>query len=140
MLEGATMGSLEEFKQLTDTEQYFEFFEIPFDQRLIHAKRFHIMRKFGEMIANIPDEVNMSEEKTLDFYRFALMTVYKNFESGYNPSAAEVWKMFEKQGGCLSCQTSSDCSTQVPSAGCQDEASNTDGSDFDAGTGFNPNA
>lgn len=139
MVEEITMGTLEEFKQLTDTEQYFEFFEIPFDQRLIHAKRFHIMRKFGEMIANIPDEASMSEEKILEFYSFALMTVYKNFENGYNPSAAEVWKMFEKQGGCLSCQTSSSCDMQVPSAGCQDESAEAN-SGFDAGAGFNPNA
>lgn len=130
------MKTLAEFKTLTDTEEFFDFFGIEYEKRLIHAKRFHIMRKFGEMIANIPEAEKLSEEKTLQFYEFALVSVYKNFESGYNPSAAEVWNMFEKQSGCLACAMEVGCSTKEPSDTCKTDA--TAGLNTQQG-GFDPN-
>lgn len=130
------MKTLAEFKTLTDTEEFFDFFGIEYEKRVIHAKRFHIMRKFGEMIANIPDAENLSEEKTLDFYEFALTSVYKNFESGYNPSAAEVWNMFEKQSGCLACAMEVGCSTKEPTDTCKTEAGSVAAQSQNAG--FSP--
>lgn len=105
------MNTLEDFKALSDTEEYFDFFDLEYDERLIYVKRFHIMKKYGEMIAKAEGQDFMSDEKKLDFYKFALITVYKNFENGYSPSAADVWEMFDKPSACGSCSTSSSCST-----------------------------
>lgn len=104
------MSALTEFKSLTDAEDYFDFFDLEYDERLVYVKRFHIMKKFGEMMDRAIDSELGSEEKTLEYYKFALITVYKNFENGYAPSAAEVWDMFGKESACGTCSTSESCS------------------------------
>ena len=103
------MKTLEEFATLTDTEEYFDFFDIKYDERLVYVKRFHIMKKYGEMIEKAETEDFQSEEKKLAFYKFALLTVYKNFENGYTPSAADVWAMYDNPSACSSCATSTSC-------------------------------
>jgi len=128
------MSRLEEFYAITDAEDYFEFFDIEYNEQLVNVKRFHIMRKFGEMIEKTKEMAIEGDEKLLDFYKFALITVYKNFESGYNPSAADIWRMYDNPVGCISvtldelgevanvssscssCNTSSTCSNSFDSA------------------------
>lgn len=104
------MSRLTEFEAITDAEEYFEFFDIEYNERLVYVKRFHIMKKFGEMIARAEGHDFGSEEKLLDYYKFSLLSVYKNFENGYNPSAADIWNMFDKPSACGSCSSSSACS------------------------------
>ncbi len=103
------MGTLTEFKELTDTEDYLDFFDIEYDQRLVFVKRFHIMKKFGEMLEKAKEHDFGSEEKELEYYKFALLSVYKNFENGYAPSAAEIWDTFDKPSACSTCSTSTSC-------------------------------
>jgi len=104
------MSALDEFKSLTDAEDYFDFFDIDYDERLVYVKRFHIMKKFGEMMDRAIGNDLGGDEKLLEYYKFALITVYKNFENGYAPSAAEVWDMFGKESACGTCSTSESCS------------------------------
>lgn len=103
------MNRLEEFKTLTDTEEYFDFFDLEYDERLVYVKRFHILKKYGEMIEKAKETDLGSDEKLLDYYKFALISVYKNFENGYAPSAADVWSMFDNPSACGSCSTSTSC-------------------------------
>ncbi len=108
-MKGFIMGTLTEFKELTDTEEYLDFFDIEYDQRLVFVKRFHIMKKFGEMLEKAKEHDFGSEEKELEYYKFALLSVYKNFENGYAPSAAEIWDTFDKPSACSTCSTSTSC-------------------------------
>jgi len=103
------MSALKEFMTITDAEEYFEFFDLEYDERLVFVKRFHIMKKFGEMMDRAIGNDLGGDEKLLEYYKFALITVYKNFENGYAPSAADVWDMFGKESGCGTCSTSSTC-------------------------------
>lgn len=104
------MGTLDEFQKITDTEDYFDFFDLQYDERLVNSKRFHIMKKFGELVEKAVGHDMGSETKLLEYYRFALLTVYKNFENGYSPSAADVWSMFDNPSACGTCSTSGSCS------------------------------
>lgn len=103
------MGTIAEFETLTDTEEFFDFFDLEYDERLVYVKRFHILKKYGEMIEKAKEHKLSSEEKLLDYYKFALITVYKNFENGYAPSAADVWSMYENPSACASCSTAGGC-------------------------------
>ena len=103
------MQRYEEFKKLTDAEEYFDFFDLEYNERLVYVKRFHILKKYGEMIAKGEEHMKDDKEKLLDFYKFALISVYKNFENGYAPSAADVWNMYDNPSACGSCSTSSSC-------------------------------
>ena len=103
------MDRLKEFESLTDTEEYFDFFDLEYDERLVYVKRFHILKKYGEMIEKAQTQDFEDDNKKLDYYKFALITVYKNFENGYAPSAADVWSMFDNPSACGSCSTSTSC-------------------------------
>lgn len=103
------MKTLVEFEKISDAEEYFEFFDIEYDERLVYVKRFHMMKRFGEMVEKSKGTAWESDEKLLDYYKFALISVYKNFENGYSPSAADVWEMFDKPSACGTCSTSSSC-------------------------------
>ncbi|MFT5661128.1 MAG: nitrogenase-stabilizing/protective protein [Sulfurimonas sp.] len=103
------MSKYKEFQALTDAEDYFDFFELEYDERTVYVKRFHILKKYGEMIEKGKENVMTDESKLLDFYKFALISVYKNFENGYTPSAADVWSMYDNPSACGSCSTSTEC-------------------------------
>jgi len=97
--------SLEEFYELTDAEDYFNFFDLEYDQSLVNVKRFHILKEYGTLIKTGFENLKDHEEKLLDFLKFSLLKVYGDFKNGYAPSAADVWNMFKdgKLSGCMSC-------------------------------------
>lgn len=39
--------SLETFERLVDAEDFLEFFGIPYDPRVVHVNRLHILKKFA---------------------------------------------------------------------------------------------
>lgn len=98
------MKSINEFYKLQDAEEYFEFFDVNYDEKLVNVKRFHILREYGNLIKKGFE--NFKEENQLfDFLKFSLLKVYGDFKNGYAPSAADVWKMYDgnKLMGCMSC-------------------------------------
>lgn len=101
------MKTIDEFYRLTNTEDYFNFFNIEYDQKLINVKRFHIMKEYGNLIKKGLSSI-AEENKLMDFLKFSLLRVYMDFKNGYAPSAAQVWNMFEKGNlsGCSSCSSS----------------------------------
>ncbi len=100
-----SINILDEFNELTDAEEYFEFFEIEYDASLVNVKRFHILKEYGTLIKNGFEYFNNDENRLFDFLKFSLLKVYGEFKNGYAPSAAQVWDMFKdgKLSGCASC-------------------------------------
>lgn len=97
--------SIDKFYDLTDAEDYFDFFELEYDSHLVNVKRFHILKEYGSMIKTGFTNLKEEEERLLDFLKFSLIKVYGDFKNGYAPSAADVWGMFKdgKLSGCMSC-------------------------------------
>jgi len=102
------MKTLEDFYHLRNAEDYFEFFEMDYDKRLVNVKRFHIMKEYGTLIKKGMAGFADNEPMLLDFLKFSLLRVYADYLSGHAPSAAEVWEMFKdgEPKGCLACVTS----------------------------------
>ncbi len=44
------MQTVNDFYKLRDTEDFFNFFGLEFDQKLINVKRFHMMKEYGTLI------------------------------------------------------------------------------------------
>lgn len=98
-------SKLQEFYELTDAEDYFEFFGIEYDASLVNVKRFHILKEYGTLIKTGFEQLGNEETRLLDFLKFSLLKVYGDYVNGHAPSAADVWNMFKdgKLSGCLSC-------------------------------------
>lgn len=111
------MNRLAEFHQLSSANDFFDFFNIEYDKELLASKRLHILKFFGQMVAKIEENRDTTDEKILDFYKFALIAVYKNYENGFSPSAADVWNMFENPSACMTCATMSSCTPEDMSKG-----------------------
>ncbi|QKE27266.1 nitrogen fixation protein NifW [Arcobacter acticola] len=113
------MQTVNDFYKLRDTEDFFDFFGLEFDQKLINIKRFHMMKEYGTLIKKGLDSI-ADENKLLEFLKFSLLRVYGDYKTGHSPSAADVWNMYEtgKLDGCSSCDTTTSGSTQGGSCGC----------------------
>jgi len=86
---------LAEFQKLTDAEQYFQFFQLPYDQQLVNVNRLHILKKFSQLMAEIDaDFPAISAEEKLEKYSEALIDSYNLFttSSGVEQKLFKVFK------------------------------------------------
>ena len=87
--------SLTEFRKLADAEQYFQFFQLPYEQQLVNVNRLHILKKFSQLMteidANFPND---SDEEKLAKYKDALIDSYNLFitSSGVEQKLFKVFK------------------------------------------------
>ena len=89
--------SLKEFNQLVNTEDYFKFFELEYDQKVVQVNRLHILQKFSEFIKEI--EKNNSELKDSELlgkYREALENAYQLFIES-TPQEQKLFKVFHQK-------------------------------------------
>ncbi len=89
--------TLKAFQQLVDTEDYLQFFEIPYDQKFVNVNRLHILKKFSQLITEI-DEVfpDISEEEKLAKYKEAFTEAYELFQTA-SPLETKLFKVFQEK-------------------------------------------
>lgn len=69
--------TLAQFNQLKDAEDYFQFFGLSYDPKVVNINRLHILRKFSQLVQD--QDKSQSEEQKLNAYRQALQTAYNLF-------------------------------------------------------------
>lgn len=74
-------GTLAEFNQITDAEQYFEFFGLDYDPVTVNVNRLHILKKFSNDIRQINAIDGLDETGRLQKYCEALVNAYNLFLS-----------------------------------------------------------
>ncbi|MEO0536299.1 MAG: nitrogenase-stabilizing/protective protein NifW [Cyanobacteria bacterium P01_A01_bin.123] len=86
------MTTLVQFNQLKDAEEYFEFFNLPYDPQIVNVNRLHILRKFSQLVQ--AEDKTQSEAQLLSTYRQALQTAYDLFlsSSGVEQKLFKVFK------------------------------------------------
>lgn len=89
--------TLAEFQQLTDAEQFFEFFNLPYDANVVNVNRLHILQKFSQLIRQInTTAAELSEAEKLDQYQSALQTAYTLFVTS-NSLEQKLFKVFNEK-------------------------------------------
>ncbi|NES97500.1 MAG: nitrogenase-stabilizing/protective protein NifW [Desertifilum sp. SIO1I2] len=91
--------TLAEFNQLTDAEQYFAFFDLPYDATIVNVNRLHILQKFSRLIQEI-DTNELSETQVLEQYCLALQQAYSLFLTS-NSLEQKLFKVFQKKSNNL---------------------------------------
>lgn len=69
--------SLSQFNQLKDAEEYFEFFGLSYDPKVVNVNRLHILRKFSQLTQDIDN--SQSEAEVLAAYSRELRNAYDLF-------------------------------------------------------------
>ena len=86
--------TLVEFKKLSDAEDYFQFFQLPFDQQVVNVNRLHILKKFARYIDEIDEAFpNLAEAEKLAKYCDALQRSYDLFLTS-NAVEQKLFKVF----------------------------------------------
>ncbi|MBC1219262.1 nitrogenase-stabilizing/protective protein NifW [Nostoc sp. UCD121] len=85
-------GTIDEFKKLVDAEEFFQFFNMPYDLEVVNVHRLHILKKFSQHIQEIDDNSpGLSQEEKLNQYSLALQKAYQLFTE----STAYEQKLFK---------------------------------------------
>ncbi|MDZ7954650.1 nitrogenase-stabilizing/protective protein NifW [Nostoc sp. DedQUE09] len=85
-------GTIDEFKKLVDAEEFFQFFNMPYDLEVVNVNRLHILKKFSQYMQEIDDNSpDLSEEERLNQYSLALQKAYQVFIE----STAHEQKLFK---------------------------------------------
>ena len=69
--------TLAQFNQLKDAEDYFQFFGLTYDPKVVNVNRLHILRKFSQLVQD--EDKSQPEAQRLKAYRQALQTAYNLF-------------------------------------------------------------
>jgi nitrogenase-stabilizing/protective protein len=86
--------TLAEFSQLVNAEEYFEFFELPYDPQFVNVNRLHILQKFSALIKAIDSESpDLTELEKLERYQVALEQAYNTFTTS-SPLDEKLFKVF----------------------------------------------
>ncbi|MBN3947531.1 MAG: nitrogenase-stabilizing/protective protein NifW [Nostoc sp.] len=87
-------GTIAEFKQLVDAEEFFKFFDMSYDVEVVNVNRLHILKKFSQYIKEIDDNSpDLSQEEKLNQYSLALQKAYQVFIDS-TPHEQKLFKVF----------------------------------------------
>jgi nitrogenase-stabilizing/protective protein len=87
--------SFADFKKLVDAEEFFIFFELPYDQTFVNVNRLHILKQFSLLIVEIDKAFpDLSEAEKLDKYKLALEEAYEVFKTS-SPLETKLFKVFK---------------------------------------------
>ncbi len=90
-------GTLTEFNQLTDAEQYFEFFGFSYDSKTVNVNRLHILKQFSNAIREIDSSFpELGESDRLEQYEKALVNAYNLF-SHSSGVEQKLFKVFNEK-------------------------------------------
>ncbi|MDA8060775.1 MAG: nitrogenase-stabilizing/protective protein NifW [Leptospirillum sp.] len=88
----------EESRKLSAAEDYFHFFNVEFDPKVVHVNRLHILKKFGQFRDAIEKEwpADGSPEQKKEAYRRALEMAYETFLTA-TAQDEKLFKVFQHE-------------------------------------------
>jgi len=90
-------GEIDKFNQIVDAEEYFDFFQLPYDQKVVNVNRLHILKKFSQFIKEIDENyTDISSSDRLNKYREALEKAYQVFLKS-TPQEQKLFKVFNEK-------------------------------------------
>jgi len=90
-------SDLDKFNQIVDAEDYFEFFQLPYDQKVVNVNRLHILRKFSQFMQEIDeDDTDITTSDKLSKYCEALQKAYQVFLDS-TPQEQKLFKVFNEK-------------------------------------------
>ena len=86
----------EELQELESAEDFLNYFEIPFEQKVLHVNRLHILQRFHNYLkaATMPDEVAGCKA----IYIAALTRAYQDFVNS-DAKTEKVLRVYQKASG-----------------------------------------
>ncbi|MDH6058863.1 nitrogenase-stabilizing/protective protein NifW [Chrysosporum bergii ANA360D] len=89
--------TVNDLQKLVDAEEFFQFFNLPYDQQIVNVNRLHILKKFSQYMAEVDDSYpNLTPEEKLHQYCLALQKAYDVFLES-TPHEQKLFKVFNEK-------------------------------------------
>ncbi len=86
----------EALEEMVSAEEFLDYFAIPFDQKVVHVNRLHIMQRFHDYLNKgegaMPDDC--SDAARRDIYQKLLLRAYSDFVAS-DALTEKVFKVFQ---------------------------------------------
>ncbi len=89
---------LQQLKELSSAEDFLQYFGVPFDQKVVHVNRLHILKRFFQYIRQENLLVQTNELGLYTAYREQLAKAYADFVTS-TPAQEKVFKVFQDTHG-----------------------------------------
>lgn len=89
----------EAMEELVGAEDFLVFFDVPFDQTVVHVNRLHIMQRYHDYLSKAGDLDEYSDEVLCGIYRKLLVQAYEDFvnSDAKTEKALKIYKMGDPQ-------------------------------------------
>jgi nitrogenase-stabilizing/protective protein len=88
----------ERLKALSSAEDFFAFFGVPFDERVVQVNRLHILKRFYQYLHKSDGLAGLGEVDMFRRYRELLARAYQDFVTS-TPAREKVFKVFQDAQG-----------------------------------------
>ena len=93
------MDSLtQRLKALSSAEDFLHFFGVPYDERVVHVNRLHILKRFYQYLHKAEGLDGIDEIELFRRYRAMLAQAYRDFVHS-TPVQEKVFKVFQEANG-----------------------------------------
>jgi nitrogenase-stabilizing/protective protein len=93
------MSFEEDLEELESAEDFLQYFELEYDQRVVHVNRLHILQRFHDYIAQSKDSIPDDPDLKKEIYNKFLNRAYQDFveSDAQTEKVFKVFKMGEPQ-------------------------------------------
>ena len=88
----------ERIRALSSADDFLRYFELPYEERVVHVHRLHILKRFHQYLRREPEASGGSPAEAFRRHRELLQRAYEDFV--HSTAAQEkVFKVFQDAGG-----------------------------------------
>jgi nitrogenase-stabilizing/protective protein len=85
----------EDLEELSSAEDFLTYFDLPFEPRVVHVNRLHILQRFHDYLAQAGDNLPEEESPRREVHKRLLARAYQDFVSS-NALTEKVFKVFHE--------------------------------------------
>ncbi len=91
-----TLSLAEAMEDLVSAEDFLDYFEVPYDQSIVHVNRLHILQRFHDYLAKQVPNLPPEEAQQRGIYRLWLERAYQDFVTS-DSLTEKVFAVFQNQ-------------------------------------------
>jgi len=94
----------EDMEELSSAEEFLQYFDIEYDQSVVHVNRLHILQRFHNYLSNEGESMPEGDIEKRAVYKDLLMTAYQDFvnSDAVTEKVFKVFRMHEPQQAFVS--------------------------------------
>lgn len=89
---------IQRLKSLSSAEDFLKFFGVPYDEKVVHVNRLHILKRFYQYLHKADDLGALDDVGLFRRYRELLIKAHDDFVNS-NAAQEKVFKVFQEADG-----------------------------------------